>query len=204
MEELVSQLIKSGYLKIPEIVEAFIKIDRVDFVPDSLRDFAYVNEPLSIGEGQTISQPLTVAFMLELLELAVGQKVLDIGTGSGWQAALLAEIVGLHGKVISIERIKSLLEQAQYNLLKFHFNNLELVMGDGSLGYPDEAPYDRIVAAAVAKEIPQAWKDQLKIGGIIVAPRGGSLVKLIKYNAAEFKEEDFPGFVFVPLIRNNE
>ena len=204
MEELVSQLIKSGYLKIPEIVEAFIKIDRVDFVPDSLRDFAYVNEPLSIGAGQTISQPLTVAFMLELLELAVGQKVLDIGTGSGWQAALLAEIVGLHGKVISIERIKSLLEQAQYNLLKFHFNNLELVMGDGSLGYPDEAPYDRIVAAAVAKEIPQAWKDQLKIGGIIVAPRGGSLVKLIKYNAAEFKEEDFPGFVFVPLIRNNE
>ena len=204
MEELVSQLIKSGYLKIPEIVEAFIKIDRVDFVPDSLRDFAYVNEPLSIGEGQTISQPLTVAFMLELLELAVGQKVLDIGTGSGWQAALLAEIVGLHGKVISIERIKSLLEQAQYNLLKFHFNNLELVIGDGSLGYPDEAPYDRIVAAAVAKEIPQAWKDQLKIGGIIVAPRGGSLVKLIKYNAAEFKEEDFPGFVFVPLIRNNE
>ncbi|MEK7209756.1 MAG: protein-L-isoaspartate(D-aspartate) O-methyltransferase [Patescibacteria group bacterium] len=204
MEELVSQLIKSGYLKIPEIVEAFIKIDRVDFVPDSLRDLAYVNEPLAIGEGQTISQPLTVAFMLELLELAPGQKVLDVGTGSGWQAALLAEIVGLHGKVISIERIKSLLEQAQYNLLKFHFNNLELVIGDGSLGYPDEAPYDRIVAAAVAKEIPQAWKDQLKIGGIIVAPRGGSLVKLIKYNAAEFKEEDFPGFVFVPLIRNNE
>lgn len=202
MDKLVSQLIKSGYLKTPAVVSAFKKVDRKDFVPERLKDFAYVNEPLAIGEGQTISQPLTVAFMLELLELAAGQKVLDIGTGSGWQAALLAEIVGWHGKVISIERIKSLLEQARYNLLKFHFNNLELVIGDGSLGYPDEAPYDRIVAAAVAKEIPQAWRDQLKIGGIIVAPRGGSLVKLTKYNVAEFKEEDFPGFVFVPLIQD--
>lgn len=204
MDELASQLIKSGYLKSPAVISAFKKIDRKDFVPEHFKSFAYVNEPLAIGEGQTISQPLTVAFMLELLELDPGQKVLDVGTGSGWQAALLAEIIGSQGKVISVERIKSLSEQARFNLLKFHFNNIKLVIGDGSSGYPDEAPYDRIVAAAAADAIPQTWEDQLKIGGIIVAPVGNSLVKLTKLDDAELKEEEFPGFVFVPLIKNDE
>lgn len=201
---MISQLIDSGYLKTPAIIEAFKKIDRRDFVPEELKGFAYVNEPLMIGEGQTISQPLTVAFMLELLELAPGQNILDIGTGSGWQAALLAKIVGLAGKVISIERIKSLSDRAKKSLLKFHFNNIELIVGDGSQGCPKGAPYDRVVAAASAQEIPQPWKDQIKIGGIIVAPVGESLVKLTKLGETEFKTERFPGFVFVPLIKDGK
>lgn len=203
MDELVSQLIKLGYLKIPAIISAFRKIDRRHFVPKSLQDFAYVNEPLSIGQGQTISQPLTVAFILELLELVPGQKVLDVGTGSGWQAALIAEIIGPAGRVVSIERIESLSNQARLNLSKFHFNNLELVIGDGSLGHQLEAPYDRIVGAATAEAVSEIWKNQLRIGGIIVTPVGTSLIKLVKKSENDFEKEEYPGFVFVPLIKDN-
>jgi len=202
MNELVDSLISQGYLKSAAIIAAFRKIDRKDFVPEELKDFAYVNEPLTIGEGQTISQPLTVAFMLELLELEKGQKVLDVGTGSGWQTALLAEIVGPKGLVVSIERIKSLSQQAQENLLKFHFNNIKLVVGDGSVGLKKESPYDRIIVAASAQDIPSAWKEQLNQGGIIVAPVGTSLIKIAKKSEDRFSQEEFPGFVFVPLIRN--
>ena len=138
--------------------------------------------------------------MLELLELAAGQKVLDVGTGSGWQAALLAEIAGPQGLIVSIERIKSLSESARQNLSKFNFNNLKLAVGDGSWGYPQESPYDRIIAAASADSIPQAWRDQLKPGGVIVAPVGESLVKLVKIGGNRFKQEEYPGFVFVPLV----
>lgn len=200
MDKLISQLIKSGYLKTLEVIAAFKKIDRKDFVPELFKDYAYVNEPLSIGEGQTISQPLTVAFMLELLGLEPGQKVLDIGTGSGWQAALLAEVVGPEGLVVSVERIQSLSDQARQNLLKFHFNNIKLVIGDGNLGWEEGAPYDRIVAAASGQEIPLAWQEQLKVGGIMVAPVGESLVKVVKTDEDKFSQEKFPGFVFVPLI----
>mgnify|MGYP001608971270 FL=1 len=207
MDELISELIKTGYLKTPAVIDAFKKINRKDFVPESIKDFAYVNRPLSIGEGQTISQPLTVAFMLELLELAPGQKVLDVGTGSGWQAALVTEIVGSTGSVVSIERIKSLSDQARINLTRSDLVNLKLVVGDGSMGYPGEAPYDRIVAAAASNAagatsnaIPQAWKEQLKIGGIIVAPIEGILVKIVKISDDKFETEEYPGFVFVPLV----
>ncbi|MBI4120408.1 MAG: protein-L-isoaspartate O-methyltransferase, partial [Parcubacteria group bacterium] len=124
----------------------------------------------------------------------------DVGTGSGWQAALLAEIVEPQGSVVSIERIKSLSDSARENLAKFRFGNFKLVVGDGSRGYQEEALYDRIIAAASAGSIPQAWRDQLKPGGVIVAPVGGSLVKLTKVSAGKFKEENYPGFAFVPLI----
>lgn len=202
MEKLIDILIARGYLKTPSIIAAFRKIDRKDFVPEELGDFAYVNEPLSIGESQTISQPLTVAFMLELLELEKRQKVLDIGTGSGWQAALLAQIVGPQGSVVSIERITSLSQQAQANLAKYNFSNVRLRVGDGSLGFESEAPYDRIIAAASAQAIPLAWREQLKQGGIIVAPVGTSLIKIAKKSEDRFSQEEFPGFIFVPLIRN--
>lgn len=203
MEELVNQLLSAGYLKTPAIIDAFKKIDRRDFVPEELKDFAYINQPLSIGQGQTISQPLTVAFMLELLELAPGQKVLDVGTGSGWQAVLLAELVGPSGWVVSIERIESLSNQARKNLSRFNLDNLKLVVGDGSQGFTKEAPYDRIVGAATAEAVPGPWKDQLKIGGVIVIPVDTSLIKLVKKGENDFEKEEYPGFVFVPLIKNS-
>ena len=203
MDKLIGALVAQGYLKTPAIIDAFKKIDRQDFVPEELKDFAYINQPLSIGQGQTISQPLTVAFMLELLELAPGQKVLDMGTGSGWQAALLAEIVGPSGWVVSIERIDGLSNQARKNLSRFDLDNLKLVVGDGSQGFTKEAPYDRIVGAATAEAVPESWKNQLKIGGIIVTPVGTSLIKLVKKAESDFKKEEYPGFVFVPLIKNS-
>lgn len=202
-ENLLHELIREGYLKTPSIIEAFKKTDRADFVPEELREVAYSNTPLPIGEGQTISQPLTVAFMLELLEPKEEEKILDIGAGSGWTAALLAEIVGEKGKVIAIERIPELVNFAEQNIAKYNFIEkgiVKVVQGDGSKGFKAEAPYDKIIAAAAAREIPRAWKEQLKIGGRIVAPVSSSVVMLHKTEQDHFEKKEYFGFAFVPLI----
>ena len=210
-KELVEELIAEGYLKTPIIIEAFNEIDRADFVPDSIKDATYVNQALPIGYGQTISQPLTVAFILELLAPKTGERVLDIGTGSGWQAALLAYIVSKNdkegsGRVITIERIPELKNFAEKNLDKYGFREAGLVktlLGDGSEGHPSKAPYSRIVAAAAGEDIPQAWKSQVTIGGRIVAPVGQSIYCLERVSEKEFEKEQYFGFSFVPLIRNS-
>jgi len=225
MEKLINQLIEQGYLKTPEIIEAFKKIKRADFVPDEIirekgEDFvAEYNAPLSIGYGQTISQPLTVAFILELLQPKKGDKILDIGSGSGWQTAMLAYCVQGQsfkdnpfdkdrpqgtvpsGRVYAIERIPELKEFGQANVQKYNFENVEFICGDGSKGLLDKAPFDKIIAAAsVAEEIPQSWKDQLKIKGHLVTPVKGSIWLVIKKEKDKFEEKEYPGFVFVPLI----
>ena len=202
-EELIESLIKEGYLKTPLIIEAFKKIDRKDFVPEELGERAYENTALPIGNKQTISQPLVVAFMLELLELKFGEKVLEIGTGSGWNTALMAKLVGESGKIFSIERIEELHQFAKANLLKYGF--LErgvagLLVADGSKGFNDAAPYDKIIAAAAAEEIPGVWKEQLKIGGRIVAPVKNSIVVLDKISVDKFERKEYFGFSFVPLV----
>lgn len=204
---LVNQLIKEDYLKSQPVIDAFKKIKRADFVPDEIvrekgEDFvADYNAPLSIGYGQTISQPLTVAFMLELLQPKKGDKILDIGFGSGWQTAMLCQIVGSEGFVYAIERISELKEFGQNNVEKYNFKNVEFICGDGSKGLPDKAPFDKIIAAAsVAEEIPQAWKNQLKIKGRLITPVKGSIWLLIKKEKDKFEEKEHPGFVFVPLI----
>lgn len=208
--ELVDSLIKDGYLRTPSIISAFKKIDRADFVPDNLRHEAYVNAPLPIGFGQTISQPLTVAFMLELLKPEAGNKVLDVGAGSGWQAALLAEIVGpaaAGGKVFAVEIVGELLEFGKMNVEKYDFvkeGRVEFAQSDGSLGLPKYAPFDRIIAAAAGQEIPESWKIQLKIGGRLVAPVGSDLILLVKQSETDFKQKEFPGFAFVPLVSGEE
>jgi protein-L-isoaspartate(D-aspartate) O-methyltransferase len=202
--DLVDSLIVKGWLKTPRLIEAFRKIKRVDFLPDEFRDLADLDEALPIGFNQTISQPLTVAFMLELLQPQPDEKVLDIGSGSGWTTALLAEIVGPKGKVIALELIPELMEWGRQNVAKYGFIEkgiAQFVCADGSRGYGKEAPYNRILASAsLTKELPQAWREQLLIGGRIVTPIGNSIWLFIKKSQTEFEEKEFPGFVFVPLI----
>lgn len=167
MNKLINNLIKDGYLKSDLIIDAFSKISRIEFVPRELESQANVDIALPIGYGQTISQPLTVAFMLELLDPQRGQKILDIGSGSGWTAALLSEIVGETGKVIAIERIKELVEFGKKNIEKFSYIKkgiAEVHYSDGSCGYPKESPYDRILVSASSPKVPEPLKDQLKMG----------------------------------------
>lgn len=211
MKNLINQLIQEGYLKTPLIIEAFRKIKREDFVPESLREEADINAPLPIGYGATISQPLTVAFMLELLQPKPGDKILDIGAGSGWQTAMLAYIVGKEGRVFAVERIPELVDFGKKNVAKYNFIEkgiAEFICADGSKGLKEKAPFDKIIAAASAEEIPQVWKEQLKIGGRLVTPVKSSIWLLIKNppasGQAEFKEQEFPGFAFVPLISDNQ
>lgn len=200
---LVDSLIKEGWLKTPRIIKAFRKIKRIDFLPDEINDLAELNEALPIGLDQTISQPLTVAFMLEKLEPKEGDRVLDIGSGSGWTSALLAEIVGPKGKVVAIEIIPDLVEFGKKNVSKYNFVEkgiVEFICGDGRKGHKKEAPYDRILCSAAAcKEIPSEWEKQLKTGGKIVTPIDSS-IWVFKKKINGFEKKEYPGFAFVPLV----
>src|SRR3989344_9281320 len=204
MPYLINELIGSGYLKSPLLIEAFRAIDRKDFVPRGEEREAYGNYPLPIGWGQTISQPLTVAFMLELLELSPKQRVLDLGYGSGWQTALIAYAVGKDGKVFALEVVPELAEFGKKNIAKYNFTKkgtVECYTKNGKDGLKEKAPFDRIiVAAALPDKIPQSWKEQLADGGIIVTPVKNSIVKLRKQGAGTFSEEEYPGFAFVPFV----
>ncbi len=213
---LIEQLIEDGHIKTPAIIEAFRSVGRKDFLPheksddpleDELRFMAEIDAPLPIGFGQTISQPYTVAFMLEQLQPQKGDKVLDVGTGSGWQAALLAHMVGPKGRVVTVERIPELAQSAKKNIEKYGFKNVHYIVGDGNLGYPKEAPYDRIVVAAAAHDkIPKKLVDQLARGGKLLIPIGGvrqSLFFITKTDKGKILKEEFPGFQFVPLVRHH-
>jgi len=200
---LVEDLIKEGWLKTPAIISAFKAIKREDFLPADMKNMAELNEALPIGLGQTISQPLVVAFMLEQLRPKPKDKVLDIGSGSGWTTALLSHIVGEKGKVIAVELVLELKEFGEKNVERYNFIKkgiAEFICADGSKGYDKEAPYGRILASASAGKIPEPWKEQLKIGGRIVASVRNSILVLERKSENEFSEKEFPGFVFVPLI----
>ncbi|MBM3257851.1 MAG: protein-L-isoaspartate O-methyltransferase [Candidatus Nealsonbacteria bacterium] len=201
---LIEELIKDNWLKTPKVIEAFTKIKRADFLPEDSKNLSEINEALPIGFGQTISQPLVVAFMMELLDLKEGDKVLDVGSGSGWTSALIAEIVGKKGKVISLDIIQELKEYGEKNVSKYNFIKKGIVRFfflDGNYGYEKEAPFDKILASASTVSIPDSWKKQLKAGGRIVAPVDSSIWLLIKKSETEFEEKEYPGFVFVPLLK---
>jgi protein-L-isoaspartate(D-aspartate) O-methyltransferase len=195
---MVETQIKARGIKDERVLEAMLKVPRDEFVPSRLREQAYADFPLPIGHEQTISQPYIVALMTELLELRGDEKVLEIGTGSGYQAAVLGEIAK---KVISIERIKPLVKGARDVLGKY--KNVKIVEGDGSKGYPKEAPYDGIIVTAAAARVPEVLIGQLAENGKIVIPVGDFLYqKLLKITKTKegLTERHVCDVRFVPLI----
>ncbi|HIG96780.1 MAG TPA: protein-L-isoaspartate(D-aspartate) O-methyltransferase [Candidatus Aenigmarchaeota archaeon] len=192
-DELLTELVDEKILKTKAVIDAFNKVPREDFVPAEYKKHAYTNEPLPIGHGQTISQPLTVAVMTELLEAKKGHKILEVGTGSGYQAAILSEIVGTGGKIITTEIIPELFEFAKKNLARY--KNVNVLNIDGSLGYPGK--YDRIIVAASAPSVPKPLIEQLKEGGRLVIPVEDRMM-LIEKNG-KIKETFIGYYAFVPL-----
>ena len=200
-DKLIQKWISSGTIKDKKMIEAFKKIPRELFIKDK-KEEAYGDYPLSIGKGQTISQPTTVMLMTEALELKNGEKVLEIGAGSGYQAAIIGELVGKNGKVISTEIIPELAEFAKNNIKKLKLKNISIINHDGSKGYGKEAPYDKIIITAACPRIPKPLIRQLKENGIIVAPVGNmveqTMIKGTKKNN-KLIEEKLGQFMFVPL-----
>lgn len=193
-------MISKGILDTPHIIDAFREIDRKFFVPESFEEHIYADAPLSIGNGQTISQPSTVAFMLEHLEVQKGDTVLDIGSGSAWTTALLCYIVGKEGSVIGLERLDALVEQGKKNLSQLNFHtHCHIQKAGENLGLPGEK-FDRILVSASAEQIPEELFSQLNIGANLVIPVGRSIFKFRKISEYEVEKEEFYGFVFVPLI----
>ncbi|OEY67236.1 protein-L-isoaspartate(D-aspartate) O-methyltransferase [Marinobacter sp. X15-166B] len=196
--ELCRHLQQRGVLKSARLIESFKTIDRKDFVSPDLQDEAYEDYPLAIGSGQTISQPYTVAFMLELLELEESDRILDIGCGSGWSTALLAQ-TARSGFVTGVERVPGLLALARSNLEKYPFTNIKLQAAGGALGVPGQT-FDKILVSAAAKELPSGLIEQLNPGGIMVIPVQTDLVVVAKREDGHLERRAFPGFRFVPLI----
>ena len=199
MHELVDEMIFSNVLKSPRIIDAFKAVDRKYFVPESLREETYIDYALPIGNGQTISQPSTVAFMLEKLAPQKGDRVLDIGSGSGWTTALLCHIVGEEGSVTGVERVGALVELGEENLSQFDFDHGCIKKAGEKLGVPGEE-FDRILVSAAADQIPEELFSQLKVGGILVIPIENSIYKFKKVSEEKIEQEAFYGFIFVPLI----
>jgi protein-L-isoaspartate(D-aspartate) O-methyltransferase len=203
MNRLANVLIQKGVLRTDSIIRAFSEVNRAEFVPNELVKEADADIPLPIGYGQTISQPTTVATMLELLDPKFGQNILDIGSGSGWTTALLACIVGEDGVVTAMERISELCWVGKNNFEKFDQlkkYSVNFQCADAGNGFEENAPYDRILVSAGVKEIPEIFKTQLKIGGKMVIPVCNSICYVEKKSEDDFYVEEFPGFVFVPFI----
>lgn len=182
------------------VLEVFRKVPRHEFVPCEFTRNAYEDRPLPIGEGQTISQPYMAALMTECLELKGAEKVLEIGAGSGYQAAILAELAK---EVFSVERIESLAETAGNTLRKLGYNNVEIKVGDGTLGWREHAPYDGIMVTAGAPEVPRYLVDQLAEGGRLVIPVGSSfsqVLTVVRKKSGKAEAREVCGCVFVPLI----
>ena len=199
---LIEELYLGNAIRSPQIIEAFRDIDRAHFVPENVKDEVYNDIPLPIGEEQTISQPSTVAFMLELLEPQKGEKILDIGSGSGWTTALLCHIVGEEGSVLGLERLERLADFGKANLAKMNFGpNCRIEKASNALGVPGET-FDRILVSASSDMVPEELFDQLNTGGVLVIPIGEVIYRFEKLPDGQIAQQAYPGFRFVPLIYN--
>ena len=200
--ELVKRLCWEGRISTFEVEKAFLDVPREVFVPNGLKKYAYVDTPLEIGSGQTISAPHMVAIMCESLDLKKGQKILEVGAGSGYHAAIISKIVGKNGHVYSIERHKKLVNNAKENLKKANIKNVTVETGDGSMGLPKHAPYDRIYVTCAAPDIPPPLKEQLKEGGKLMVPVGDTICELVllEKKGKKFTIKNLGGCAFVPLV----
>lgn len=201
-EHMVQDQIARRGVKSELVLDAMRTVPRERFLPPREANFAYGDSPLPIGEGQTISQPFIVAYMAESLTLEGGEKVLEIGTGSGYAAAVLGEIAA---EVYTIERIKGLADRAVAVLEDLGYDNVHVRHSDGTLGWPEHAPFDGIVVSAGAPEVPESLKQQLAVGGRLVIPVGAGrsyqeLVRITRVAEDEFETEDLVPVRFVPLV----
>jgi protein-L-isoaspartate(D-aspartate) O-methyltransferase len=205
-EEMVENLWNNGYLHARKVKEALLRVPREEFVPEDKRSYAHVDTPLPIGEGQTISAPHMVAILCEELDLEEGMKVLEIGTGYGYNAAVMAEIIGEKGHIYTMERIEFLAKKARDNLKRTGYEKrVTVVLGDGTKGYPEEAPFDRIYATASAPKVPEPLKSQLIVGGKLLSPVGSDhffqeLVSVTRVSEDEYETNKLGGVAFVPMI----
>ncbi|MBI4709568.1 MAG: protein-L-isoaspartate(D-aspartate) O-methyltransferase [Nitrospirae bacterium] len=197
---MVETQLKTRGIKDKRVLNAMGTVERHLFVSELLKNHAYDDSALSIGEGQTISQPYMVAVMTELLELKGDEKVLEVGTGSGYQSAILSILCA---EVFTIERIVLLAEKAEERFKKLGYKNIHVVKSDGTLGLPEQAPFDGIIVTAAAPEIPDTYVSQLKTGGRLVIPVGGRYSQIlyqVKKTGSGIKTSMFTPCVFVPLI----
>ena len=186
----------------PQVLEAMRSVPRQRFVPENMVSMAYADRPLPIGRNQTISQPYIVAYMTHCLRLRGGERVLEIGTGMGYQAAILSRIAS---EVYTIERYPDLADRAREVLASLGYDNVHVGCGDGTKGWPEHAPYEGIIATASGPRVPVSFKQQLRMGGRIVMPvgshrQGQTIVRLTKGSGDRFQEEDLLGVAFVPLV----
>lgn len=212
MQDLADELRIKGALRTPALTDALLNVDRGDFVPAEHARFAYVDDALSIGHGQTISQPYTVIFMLELLEVKPGERVFEVGYGSGWQTAMLAWLVGggvagrssVDPPIYAMELVPELCEFGRTNVAKYPglVERVRFLCGNARDGVPemDDEFFDRIIVAANVTDFPSKWRDQLKVGGIMVYPAQDSIFREVKISQDEFIRQQFSGFVFVPMV----
>ncbi len=201
-QNMVQRQLVRRNIRSPAVIAAMQKVPRERFVANDVQELAYSDCPLPIAAGQTISQPFIVAYMAEALALSPADIVLEIGTGCGYAAAVLSEIAN---EVYSVERIPSLAEAARGKLQTLGYNNIHVVCGDGTLGWPDKAPFDAIVVTAGGPKIPESLKRQLKIGGRLVIPVGATrntqaLVRVTRVDESDFQTEDLAQVRFVSLI----
>ncbi|MBX4197014.1 protein-L-isoaspartate O-methyltransferase [Candidatus Saccharibacteria bacterium] len=182
------------------IGQAFTKFDRVNFIPNEAKPMAQVDAPVPIGYGQTNSQPTTVEMMLEWLDVQPGDKVLDVGSGSGWTTALLSYLAGPKGEIYAVELVPELVEFGRENAERAGVKNAKFYQAGDQFGLPERAPFDRILVSASADKLPQVLIDQLKPGGKLVVPVHNDILEVIKDTNGKTHTKTHPGFVFVPLI----